>query len=511
MKNRLFLTAVVVVLVILAAGVGRGAGDGMKSLTGDEMRGDLEVLRRTLTTIHPGVYRYIAPAALDRAFADAAARLGPAASEGEFLVVVAQLVSRIDCGHTFANPLNQEKDFRARVFDRRALLPFYFRLIDDRMLVTADASPEKLARGSEILKIDGVPVTEIVARLLTVTRADGTSTRGHRLDSLQLTREEAERFALFDLYYPLFFPVKNDSFEFVVRDFKTGKIRTFRAAALTKSERSAAMAARFGPPPTYDDGWRFELRRNGTLGYLKIANSLTWRLTTVKFKEFLAAAFRELRARDVANLVIDLRGNGGGDMEPGFELARYLASKTLPPYAASRRLVRSVGPQPELAKYLDTYSDELLAGLKNGLPATAYKKAENGYYELLPDEKLESFPAVEPAADSFRGRAFVIADASNASATFQFLDYVKTHRLATIVGQPTGGSRQGINGGNYFFLHLPASRIEIDIPVYFQAPLAPQKDESVIPDVPVKRRPSDVGRDVDREMILIERRVESGE
>jgi hypothetical protein len=64
------------------------------------------------------------------------------------------------------------------------------------------------------------------------------------------------------------------------------------------------------------------------------------------------------------------------------------------------------------------------------------------------------------------------------------LHYAQQNNLAKIVGQPSGGNKQGINGGNYFFLNLPNSKVEIDIPVYFQAPLAPQKDEGVIPLLP---------------------------
>jgi hypothetical protein len=56
-------------------------------------------------------------------------------------------------------------------------------------------------------------------------------------------------------------------------------------------------------------------------------------------------------------------------------------------------------------------------------------------------------------------------------------------------------------GAKRFF--VCRDRIEIDIPVYFQAPLSPQKDEGVIPDVPVKRAASDIGNDFDREIEVI--------
>jgi C-terminal processing protease CtpA/Prc len=133
-----------------------------------------------------------------------------------------------------------------------------------------------------------------------------------------------------------------------------------------------------------------------------------------------------------------------------------------------------------------------------------YKAFDANFFEIV---GRESYPAVVPYPERFAGRTFIIADASNASATFQFLDYVKTNRLATIVGQPTGGNRQGINGGNYLFLSLPNSAIEIDIPLYFQAPLKEQPDRSVIPDVLVKRRPEDIGNGSDREMAEIKRLI----
>jgi hypothetical protein len=43
--------------------------------------------------------------------------------------------------------------------------------------------------------------------------------------------------------------------------------------------------------------------------------------------------------------------------------------------------------------------------------------------------------------------------------------------------------------------------------LYFQAPLAPQKDEGVIPNFRVKRRPEDVGNNFDREVFTIERLI----
>lgn len=474
-----------------------------KTFSSAQLKEDFDVFKRTLTAIHPGIYRYNTPESLEKEFAKLEAKLKNSLSEAEVFLLFSEFTEKIKCGHTYANPYNQNGLVRERLFNGKTYLPFYFRIINGKIIVTENTSSNNLPKGSEITKINGVAVKQIIEKLLTVTKADGNSTLEHRINSLELTRFEAERYATFDLYFPLFFPLKDEIYTIEAVDFKTKKETKFQILAMTKSERTAEMAKRYGKSPTYDDGWKFEIQE-GKTGYLKIDNSITWRLKTIKFEKFLAESFAELRAKNIKNLIIDLRGNGGGSMDLGFELSRYLTQEKLAPYAESRRLVRNVIAQPELLKNISTYSDELKFALQNGVLTPLFRKFDEQYFEII---GRGNYPAIEPYANNFQGKAFIIADSSNASATFQFLDYVKTSKLAKIVGQTTGGNKQGINGGNYFFLNLPNSKIEIDIPVYFQSPLKNEKDESVVPDIAVKKEIDDIGNNFDREIETIKKMI----
>lgn len=470
-----------------------------KTFSSAQLKEDFDVFKRTLIAIHPGIYRYNTPESLEKDFTALENKLKNPLSEAEVFLLFSQFTEKIKCGHTYANPYNQNSLVRERLFNGKTYLPYYFRIINGKIIVTENASSNDLSEGSEITKINGVSVKQIIEKLLTVTKADGNSTIEHRINSLELIRFEAERYALFDWYFPLFFPVTDEKFSIEAIDFATKKKRTFQISALTKDERKAEMAKRYGKSPTYDDGWKFEIQDNST-AYLKIDNSITWRLKTIKFKEFLANAFAELRTKNIKNLIIDFRENGGGDMDVGFELSRYLAKEKLGAYAEGKRLVRNVAAQKDLLKFLDTYSDDLKFALQNGVPENMFRKFDDKYFEII---GRENYPQITPYENNFQGKTFIISDSSNASASFQFLDYVKTNNLGKIVGQTTGGNKQGINGGNYFFLNLPNSKIEIDIPVYFQSPLQPQKDESVIPDISVKRQADDIGNKFDRELFVI--------
>jgi hypothetical protein len=129
----------------------------------------------------------------------------------------------------------------------------------------------------------------------------------------------------------------------------------------------------------------------------------------------------------------------------------------------------------------------------------------NGFYTWT---DAQAPPATIAASDSaFRGRTWLLVDAANSSATFRLARILKENRLATLVGEPTGGNRRGTTGGQLFFLRLPNSRIEVDVPLIAYEPLEPQPDAGVAPDIVVEGRAADVAAGVDRALVEMLARI----
>ena len=121
------------------------------------MRRDIDLLYDAYTSLHPGLYRYLTPAALleQRRRLDACARTPQ--SLGDFYLALSAFTASIRCGHSFPNPVNQSAAVTRTLFDRADRLPFAFSWLDGRMIVIRDPeSANGWAPGTEIVSIDGI-------------------------------------------------------------------------------------------------------------------------------------------------------------------------------------------------------------------------------------------------------------------------------------------------------------------------------------------------------------------
>ena len=473
---------------------GRAQTGEANLLRSGDLLADAGLLRRACEALHPGLYRYNSKEEIDRAFEALNRQLDHDQPLRDAFLAFAEFAAKVRCGHTQANPFNQSPAVVESLFRGATRVPFYFAWLDRRMVVTRDFTPEHdLPVGSEIEQIDGVPAAEILARLLSVARADGANDC-KRIAELGV-RGDSE-FEAFDLFYPLFFPLIGGVYTLQVRRPDSSRSHRLQERPLTFEQRFALIQDR-------------EHQRKGGDGSLFEWSELpdgsadlrmpTWALYNSKWdwKAWLNERLNAAAGRGLPALIIDLRGNEGGD-DVGDEIIRHLIDTPIT-LTSMVRLVRYRKAPEELGPFLDTWDKSFRDwGASAVALVQPWPTAPAGvtYLKLTRNEDAQG-EVIRPTGERVRSKVFVLVDASNSSATFQFAQNIQQYRLGTLVGAPTGGSQRGINGGAFFFLHLPHSGIEMDIPLVGTFPTVPASDAGVTPEILVSPTAADVAENRD--------------
>ncbi len=480
-------------------------------ISGADLQSDVAILRRTYEALHPGLYRYNTKPQMDAAFAALSQRFASGATLAETYLALSEFTTKIRCGHTYANFYNQKDEIQAAIFQGQNRVPFYFRWLDGRMIVVRDWSAEKaLPRGTEVLAINGHPAAEIQRKLMTVTRADG-SNDAKRIALLEVLGED--EWETFDIFFPMYFSATSPQITLQVQRPQQ-KSQQVTVTALTQPQRLAnreilsTERAADGATGDRKDGVVFEFRTlpNGD-AYLRMPD---WALYNSKWdwKTWLNARMDELVTKHTPALIIDLRGNEGG-LDVGDVILSRLLTNDLK-VQDSLRLVRYRAVPPELRTNLDTWDKSFFDWGSDATPwvrpatvvrpwlSTEIPPVE--YFTLKSEGSSDGSKVISAVKPRFTGRVVVLTDAQNSSATFQFENLIRKIGLGTLIGQPTGGNRRGINGGAFFFLRLPKSGLEVDLPLISNFPTTAEPDAGLEPDLLVKKTPEAIEKGIDLEL-----------
>ncbi len=505
MTKRTRITAVLLAGLLyaftMAAQVATSSPSGAQIIKSTDLESDVAILRKAYEDLHPGLYRYSSKAEMDEKFEALQKSLSRDQSLRDAYLALSLFAAQIKCGHTYPNFFNQKREIAAALFEGHDRVPFYFRWLDRKMIVTKDFTPDdQLPRGTEVFSINGIPVRDILDRLMTIARADG-SNDAKRVAYLEVTGDS--KYEAFDVYFPLFFPQKSAILHLTAQLPVEERPKTLKVEALTFEQRIAPIKDREASRNEGSDAlFEWKYLDNGT-AYLRMP---TWALYNSKWdwRTWLNVHLDELSEKNSPALVVDLRGNEGGN-EIGNEILKRLVRTHLR-VRAYTRLVRYRQTPAELDPYLDTWDPTFkdwgtaAAELKQPWPTAPPVP----YFALTKyDDGPGAGEVIRPEGKPFHGKLYVLIDANNSSATFQFAQIVQQNKLGTLIGQPTGGSQRGINGGAFFFLRLPKTQIEMDLPLIGSFPAAPQPDAGLTPDIRVNPTVQDIiaGRDVDLETV----------
>lgn len=436
-------------------------------ISADSLQADLEVIRMALD-IHPGRRRYLTEAAQEAALAELSLTFQEDLSYADAYLAISRMLAKLRCGHTYANYYNQPDLLKVILHRQANKVPFAMKWVGRRAVITRDLSAkQQIGAPAELVAIDGMPMSEMLDTLLTYVKGDGMR-ENMRLHSLQILADGS--YEPFDVFFPLLFPPQHGQYTLSLVD-SGGVTRQVVVEAVDLPTRTARLSKRFpGEPRRYDDTWQFRMLAED-IGYLQLGDFSTYKMS-MDWKAFLKDAFTQLVENEVPNLIVDIRDNEGGMDEVNLELGRYLIQE---PFLY----------QPFLYRTAYEYYPEALkpyTGSWDMSPMDLHKDSEPDG-DLFINGGMPKPEKMKEGDRAYRGNIYLMINAANSSATFYLANYARQSGTITLVGQETGGNRRGVNGGHMWFINLPHSRIEFDIPVFASFPLTDQPDRGIVPDV----------------------------
>ena len=468
----------------------------LPKLQPEQLMEDFKLIETMVLDVHPGTYRYNDQASIQKVLAELKSRFQQPLTHGEAYLAMSRVTAQIKCDHTKVGFNNQKKTINSVIHRQRDKLPFTFKWIEGKMIVVYNASQAKaLKRGTEILSINGVAVSDIQTAMLPYIAADGAT------DKNRFVKMEVEgfnfRYNAFDVFYPLLFPLTSEKLSLEVKNPGSLASSKITVKTLTRTDRYQILTARYPDfPKTRNEMWDFQITdKNVGILTLNSFGLMGWKRMTLDYKQFLADAFAKLKEKEVEHLIIDIRKNNGGNDEIKHELFTYFdIDRKLAgiPDREGRSRYRTF---PEgLKSYIQTWGDN--PWYFNLEPDREDKTA--GYYIF--EEQIDKSNWPKEKKNAFSGKIYLLSSPGNTSLAYYTTRDFKKYKVGTVIGKETGGNLRGINGGQILFLRLPNSGIEIDFPVVGGFTFGDQPNQGVLPDVETQTSLQDFLEERDVEM-----------
>jgi Peptidase family S41 len=445
-----------------------------------QMQADFDFLRKALEEAHPGLYRYTPKAEMDRVFTAQRAKLDRAMSKMEFLAVLMETTAAIRCGHT---GVQMDAETQA-AFAAAPLFPLKIMIEKQKLFVLANetSSDSTIRPGMEILEINGRTPREIFDRIMPTLSTDGdVETAKWRRLEVNFHRN----------YWLLVDPAK----EFTIKARSAdGNTTNARLAGVTADDRK-----RNNNPVNNEANEKLQkldwAKGNLSLRFLKDPEIAQIRIRSFDgddYPRFLEDTFRTLRERGTRALVIDLRGNGGGEDGYGAMLVSYLTDKRFRYFDH----IRAKAIDPSFKAYTDLSAED-----ERNLQDSAVADPAGGF--IVTQKHHPEVEEQQAGKYPFLGQTIVLINGRTFSTAADFCAVAHHLKVATFVGEETGGAYYGNNSGEMPLVTLPNSKAQVRVPLLEYWNAVPGYDgtrRGIRPDLQVETTAANLLRGVDEQL-----------
>ncbi len=379
-----------------------------------QLKEDFNFLRSTLEKNHPRLYEFTPKASFNRYFDSLYRTINRPMNEIEFRYFLLPIIAKVHCGHT---SLEQTVLYGQQ---RPTLLPPFVLYYEGERAFIRSSADSLLLPGTEVLEINNTPVTVRITNFLKRVSADGI----HSSVQYYIMNKPMSWF-IYEI--PEWYNVKN--YKLLVK--KDGENIEVNLKALEMSE-----FIKFNPPPPGNKN-QLDIIADHSSAILTYPR-LDYPTDSIR-NRFLNDTFLELKNKKVTNLIIDLRGNGGGTPLNAAYFLRYLMDKDF------------------------VYSNT---------------SSISEYTELTNITSVDE--------NRYKGKMYFLIDGGSFSSTSHILSFVKKYKLGTLIGELSSGSYSCNTIG--FPFPLPNSQLILKCAtgIYETSVKGQDRAKGIVPDYEVR-------------------------
>jgi len=214
-------------------------------------------------------------------------------------------------------------------------------------------------------------------------------------------------------------------------------------------------------------------------------------------RRFFRKSFRQIKEERIPNLVVDLRGNGGGNVILSNLLTKYIAAK---PFVVADTLY-AVKRSSAYGKYRE---NRVLNWL---FLRFLTRKKKDGRYHFAWYEGKKFKPKEHY---HFDGTTYILTGGNTFSAAVLFTKALREQENVVVVGEETGGGAYGNSAWLIPDVTLPNTKVRFRLPLFRMViDKNEQKGRGVIPEVPVGPTVDDLRKGVDYKMEKVKELIQN--
>jgi hypothetical protein len=457
------ITIIVVSTIVFVCGAA-----AQKTLTLAQQQEDFKIFKTSIEEMHAGLYWFITPQRFTAMYDSVYTTLKENSTVEEYYIKLRYCMAMLHHGHGGIDITEKEGGVNYRMGSlpkSGKYLPFVLKYLNKRLFVINNCSSNKqITNGSEILAINGEPVSKITAQLMSYVFANG--------------RNVTYKYAMLDEYFQFHYLYRvlhpdADKYQLDIIPFKSKKKIAVLAEAVLPQVVADTYKEQTGKKISdYSNMVYYKLLDDKTkTGYLRFGSFSTYLVedSVTKFPALLEKMFGTIKEQGIQNLVIDVRNNEGGDdtWQTAVSYFRKIAKDTNAglAYMQSDRFTQS--------KYIvrNNRTSMLLTAFEKN-PYTLVDKTADGRFKLKPQYTAHDTKEKPLKEKAYNGKIYLLQNGLTFSAGFAFAGklkdlYKKDGGFIQVVGEDNGDDMDaGVGSGGWSLdLLLPNSKIKVNIPI----------------------------------------------